>query len=742
MQLDRIFRAESVAVIGASRDDRKRGYQAIKTLQNEEYEGKIYPVNPRGESILGLRCFKNILDIEDPVDLALITTPAATIPGVLKQCGKKGIAGAVIIAGGFGELGEKGRRLERSILVAAQENGVRIIGPNTSGMINVKKHLNLVGIKNVPQGDIALLSQSGNVALHLITEAGLTSCKGFSYYVGVGNEVDIKFHEYLEYFTNDPDTRAILMYVEGLREGRKFLQQAYITTEKKPIILLKSGRSTTGIQSAGSHTGAMAGISEVARTAFERAGIITIENVDELFPAAETLTCLPPIYKNRIAILADGGGHATIAADLLTDYGVRMPPLRMNTRARLRELLPPNASVKNPIDVAGGADANPNVFADCAEAILKDDRIGGLLIVGLFGGYGIRFAERLKFIEEDAAHRMGKLVRKTGKPIVLHSLYNFAQPHSLELLRYYDIPVYGSLDISCRCIAALCHYGHNLEDPVRKASFVFTWEKNAKQEGIAIIENARKESRHVLMEHEGKALLALHDVPVSADRLVRNAEDAVRIAGELGGEIALKVVSPDILHKTDAGGVELHLKGADRITWAFNKIMENARRFDKDAKIMGCIVSPMAGDGLEVIIGTKIDPQFGPVIMFGIGGILVEVVKDVSFRVLPISKNAPHKMIREIKSFPILNGVRGRPPVDKEAICHLLSKVSEIIEAYPQIQEMDLNPVIAHDSGLTIVDVRIILKNERHQKRNHHNSRRLSQKNDFENDRLRETLKK
>ncbi len=712
MSLDRIFKADSIAIIGASRDDRKRGYQAIKTLQDEKYEGKIYAVNPRGESVLGLKCFKTILDIEDPVDLALITTPAQTIPDVLRGCGKKGVAGAVIIAGGFGEQGEKGRRLEHSILEAAQKSGVRMIGPNTSGMINVRKHLNLVGVKDVPVGNIALLTQSGNIALHMITEAVLKSHQGFSYYVGVGNEVDIKFHEYLEFFTNDPDTRAILMYVEGLRDGRRFLQQANVTTGEKPIILLKSGRSATGSQSAGSHTGALAGISEVSRTAFERAGIITIENVDELFPSAETLASLPPIYNKSIAILADGGGHATIASDLLTDYGVKIPTLKRKTQERLKELLPPNASVKNPVDVAGAADTDPSQFADWAETILQDERIGGLLIVGLFGGYAIRFAERLRFIEEDAAHRMGKLVKKTGKPIVLQSLYDFAKPHSLELLKYYDIPVYGSLDIACRCISVLCDYGHKLEGPHRKASFVFHWGKHAKDEGQAIIDHALKEGREVLLEHEGKALLALHDAPVSADRLARDAEEAVRIAEGMNGEVALKIVSPDILHKTEASGVTLYLKEPEEIRNAYNQIIESAKKYKKDAEIMGCVVSPMAGDGVEVIIGTKVDPQFGPVIMFGIGGILVEVVKDVSFRVLPISSKAPYKMMKEIKSYPILNGVRGRPPVDQEAIAQLLLKVSEIIEAYPQIQEMDLNPVIAHESGLTIVDVRIILKTE------------------------------
>ncbi|MCD6352677.1 MAG: acetate--CoA ligase family protein [Proteobacteria bacterium] len=711
MTLQRVFNAQSVAIIGASQDEKKRGFQAIKTLIDEKYEGEIYPVNPHEEFILGLRCYKSVLNIEKDVDLALITTPAETVPSILKDCGRKGIAGAVIIAGGFAELGGQGKDLENRIVKVAGQYNIRLIGPNTSGMINVKKNLNLVGLKDVPKGDIALLTQSGNIALHLITEAKLKSQKGFSYYVGVGNEADIKFHEYLELFESDPGTKAILMYVEGLRDGRKFLQQAYKTTTKKPIILLKSGRSSAGSQSAGSHTGALAGISEVAQTAFELAGIITIENPDELFPAAETLSSLPPIYNNRVAILADGGGHATIAADLLTDHGVEIPVLSKKTQARLKEILPPNASVQNPIDIAGGADSNPDVFADCAKIISEDKRIGGLLIVGLFGGYGIRFSEKLKFIEEDAAHRMGKLLKKTEKPIILHSLYNFAQPHSLELLRYYGIPVYDSLDIACRCIAVLCQYGHKIAMPHRKASFIFNWGAKAKKKGEEIIRTAQKEGRNILLEQEAKELLKLHGAPVSLDRLAKNADEAVKIADDLGGEVVLKIVSPDILHKSDAGGVKLNLKTKAEIKKAFDKIIENAGSYNKEADIRGCIVSRMAGEGIEVIIGTKIDEQFGPVIMFGVGGILVEVLKDISFRVLPISRTAPAEMMSDIKSYSILNGVRGKPPVDKEALSSLLLTVSEIIESYPQIQEMDLNPVIAHEDGVTIVDARIILKN-------------------------------
>ena len=710
MSLERILNAESVAIVGASKNETKRGYQAIRTLLEEKYEGRIYPVNPKEKSILGFKCYAKLTDITDPIDVALVATPAHTLPSVLEDCGKKGINGAVVLAGGFGEIGSQGRKLEDDMVAVAQKYHIRLIGPNTSGMLNLKDNLNLVGLKDAPRGNIALLTQSGNMALTLITEAKIKSCKGFSYYVGVGNEADIKFHEYLEFFRQDPDTRAILMYVEGMRNGREFLQQAQKTTLEKPIILLKSGRSATGKRSAGSHTGALAGISEVAKGAFKRAGIVVIENSDELFPAAETLSSLPPIKNNKVAILADGGGHATIAADLLTDLGVELPELSEKTRIRLQKILPAAASVLNPVDVAGGTDADPSVFADCAEIILNDPNVGGLLIVGLFGGYGIRFAESLALMEEDAAHRMGKLVKKRNKPIVLHSLYNSEKPHALDLLRYYNIPVYDSLDISTRCIAVLAEYGSYLASYHTKTTFHFDWKTKANPEGTKIIRKARQDGRHALLEYEAKKLFEIHGAPVPQDCLVQSEDEAVQCAQDMQKDVAIKIVSPDILHKSDAGGVRIKLGSEKEIRSAYREIMKNSKTYDAKADIRGVLVSPMADEGVEVIIGTKVDDQFGPVIMYGLGGIMVEILKDVAFRVLPISHTEARKMMEETKSYPILDGVRGTPALDKKALRKLLMLCSDIVESYPQIEEMDLNPVIVHEKGVSIVDARIILK--------------------------------
>jgi acetyltransferase len=710
MNLDRIMKPESVAIVGASKNETKRGFQAIRTLVAEQYEGRIYPVNPKEKSILGFKCYPSVSAIEGPVDVALVATPARTLPGVLEDCGRKNVKGAVVLAGGFGEIGSEGRALEDEMVAVARKHKIRLIGPNTSGMLNLMDHLNLVGLRDTPSGDIALLTQSGNMALTLITEAKLKSRKGFSYYVGVGNEADIKFDEYLEFFRQDPDTRAILMYVEGLREGRKFLQQARKTTLEKPIIMLKSGRSTTGKRSAGSHTGALAGISEVASGAFRRAGIVVIENSDELFPVAETLSSLPPVKNKKIAILADGGGHATIAADLLTDLGMEIPELSEKTQQKLKEILPAAASVPNPVDVAGGTDADPSVFASCARVMLKDPNVGGLLLVGLFGGYGIRFAESLALMEEDAAHQMGKMVRKRKKPIVVHSLYASEKPHALDLLRYYNIPVFDSLDIAVKCVGALGQYGEYLGSYHSKASFDLQWGAKAKKEGRALIAAARNESRNYLLEHEAKQLLKIHGATTLNDRLATSADEAVEAAGKLGGAVAMKIVSPDILHKSDIGGVRLGLNSGGEVRDAYKQIVNNAKKAHPRADIRGVLVTPMVAAGLEVIIGTKTDDQFGPVIMYGLGGIMVEILKDVAFRVLPVTPTDMKRMIAETKSGPILKGIRGQAPLDQKGLRRLLTICAEVAEAYPDLEEMDLNPVIVHEKGVSLVDARIILK--------------------------------
>ncbi|HKI48239.1 MAG TPA: acetate--CoA ligase family protein, partial [Desulfobacteria bacterium] len=346
------------------------------------------------------------------------------------------------------------------------------------------------------------------------------------------------------------------------------------------------------------------------------------------------------------------------------------------------------------------------------EIMLHDPHVGGLLVVGLFGGYNIRFAESLAFVEEDAAHRMGKLIKDMGKPIVVHSLYNYARPHSLDLLRYYRIPVYDSLEVACKSISVLSEYGNYLASYNAKQKFVFSKGKKAKPRGREIFQRAREEGRTALFEHEAKELMGLHGGQHFSSRLVHSADEAVIAATEMDGPVAMKIVSSEILHKSDAGGVQLNLATEGDIRAAYEAIMKGAAAYDAAAHIQGALVEPMMKTGLELIVGTKMDDQFGPVIMFGIGGILVEVLKDVVFRVLPISERSARKMIDEIRSVELLNGFRGSPPVDRKALKNLLLTISEIVGSYKDIQEIDLNPVIAYENGFGIADARILLKKE------------------------------
>ncbi len=698
----------SVAIIGASKDPRKRGFRAIQTLLQEKFAGAIFPINPNETEILGLPCYGDLASVVHEVDLALICTPARTLPAMVRACGEKGVKGAVVLAGGFSEGSEAGAQLEREMVSVAREFGVRIVGPNTSGMFNTYKACNLVGFSNLQQGGLGILSQSGNMALSLVTEGQINGHMGFSTYVGVGNEADLQFHEYLDYFGDDPQTQVVVAYVEGLKDGGAFLESARRVSRRKPVVLYKSGRTEVGQNTAKSHTGALAGSYDVARGALRQAGVTVVSQSDQILPVAEALALLPAPSGKRVAILADGGGHATIAADALTDQGLELPKLRTATREQLAAILPPAAALSNPVDVAGGTDANPEVFADCAEAILGDPSVDLLLIVGLFGGYGIRFSETLTPIESHAASRLGGLLERFGKPILLQSLYAPLRTEALVTLREAGVPVHDSVEIAVNCLVALAEYGAARER-IRTSvqNVVIATEGSAE----AIVADARGEGRNSLLEHEARALLQAYDISIPPSVLVRSPEELAQANIQLGEvPLAMKVVSQDILHKSDAGGVKLNVAGETQLQQAYSDIINNSRAYQADADIKGVLVSPMAPrGGIEIIIGVTRDPQFGPIMMFGLGGIFVEVLKDVVFRSLPLTATDAGEMLNEIKAGAILDGVRGAPPVDRQAIVDLMLCVSRTCLAHPEIVELDLNPVLGYADGYVLVDARIIL---------------------------------
>ncbi|MGH1427902.1 MAG: acetate--CoA ligase family protein [Arenicella sp.] len=720
--LQTILAPQSIAIVGASRDAAKRGNLAIRYLQENAYQGDIYPIHPREAEILGLACFSSVGDLPKIPDLALICTPAHTLPDIIRDCGQIGIKGAVVLATGFSEIGDAGTALENRMLAAAKETGIRIIGPNTSGIFNAHCGANLVGYRDLHSGSIGLLSQSGNMALSLVTEGTQNAHIGFSTYIGVGNEADIQFHEYLEYFHRDKATQVVVGYIEGLKSGRDFLKSAAQVCSEKPIVIYKSGRTEIGQKTAQSHTGALAGSYAMAKDVMRQAGITLVERADEILPTAETLSLVSPLLplkSKNVAVLADGGGHAAIAADSLDVAGLQIPNLSEETQKALQEILPEGAAVSNPVDVAGGTDNDPFVFIQCADLLLRDPNIDALLVVGLFGGYALRFNESLLELELLCAQEFPVLIEKTGKPILLQSLYQPMETEPLVNLRSFGVPVFESIDTASRCLASVVNYSE-AQHRLRKQSSTPAVATYSNQTNT-LISHALLDQRNCLYEYEALEALKEYEADIVEPYIVRNHTELSTFIKQLENDAlsdeniakqrwVMKIVSKDILHKTDAGGVSLNVKNSALET-SYHQILSNAKQYDANADIHGVLITPMAsGSGVEVIIGVTNDKQYGPVMMFGLGGIFVEVLKDVVFRSLPITPVDAREMLSEIAGSKILTGVRGRPGVNLNALEQLMVSVSSLCIHHPEIEELDLNPVLAREEDYCVLDARIILK--------------------------------
>jgi acetate---CoA ligase (ADP-forming) len=705
--LDPVLKPGSIAVIGASADPRKRGYQAIQALREAGYAGAIYPVNSKGGELLGLEVASSVAAIDGSPDLALVCTPAASVPQVLEDCALKGIRGAVVLALGFGEIGGDGAALEGEIREVARRTGVRVVGPNTSGVMNLSMGLNLIGVRGVRPGGIALLAQSGNMLLGLLNEAMSSEHHGVSICVGVGNQSDIGFEEYLEYLGEEPNTAAIVMYVEGFENGEDFLRVARRVSARKPIVLLKGGRSAAGSTAARSHTGAIAGEYAMVRAALKQVGVVEVRRSDELFAVADTLASQPPVPRGAgVALLSDGGGHATVAADALSELGVPLAELSAATRAALRALLGPMANVTNPIDVAGAADRDPAVFTECLRIVAEDGAVGGVLMAGLFGGYAIRFAAELTEEETAAAGEIAEIFLAAGKPLVVHSLYARSGSEPLRTLRRRAVPVVESLETACRCIAAACERGEVLGRPLEEIV--------APPPAAIGFHPARRDGRTALLETEVREVVSRHGVQVVPATLCASEDEAIAAAAAIGGPVVLKVVSPAIPHKTEAGGVLLGISGAGAVAAAFRRIHESAAAYARArgerAGVRGVLVSPMLPSPVaELLVGVRRDPHFGPVLSLGAGGTLVEILRDVSLRLLPISAREVREMLSEIRVADVLQGIRGRPAADLPALVELVLAMAETALAHEELLEIEANPVFAYPTGAVAVDVRAFL---------------------------------
>ncbi|MCR9243675.1 MAG: acetate--CoA ligase family protein [bacterium] len=704
--LERIFRPRGVVVIGASEDPTKRGNQAIAALRHGGFAGEIQGVNPKGGTVHGVTLQRSIAEAAGELDAALICTPAQTVPTVLEECADRGIAGAIVLALGFRESGGAGEELEARVRDIVQRTGVRVVGPNTSGILNPHIGLDLIGVPDVPAGRIALLGQSGNVTLQLLTEARRRTRAGFSLVIGVGNETDLRFDEYLEYLGDDPDTAAIAMYVEGFRQGQKFLETAARVTAKKPVVLLKGGRSVRGRAAARSHTGALAGSYPVFRAGLKQSGIVQVRRTDELLHVSETLASQPVRGNYRsIAILTDGGGHGTLATDALQTFGAPLAELSSVTAVELQRTLGATTPPANPIDLAGTADQDPMMFARCVEQLMHDENVSTVFVVGLFGGYHQRFATELLPREVAAAQAIVESSRRHRRAVVIYSLYADTPSEPLDVLRQAGVPVVTSIEVAARCAAALTERGRQLDR--RRGT---PPPPGQQWPGMSAL---REAERRVLLETEARDLIAGYGAAIVQGTLCESREAAAAAAQAIGGKVALKCVAGGVLHKTEAGGVKVGVTAAATGA-AFDEITDNVRVYCQKRGVVpdqkGVLVVPaLPKPVVELLVGYKKDPQYGGVIVVGLGGTAVEVLNDITLRMLPIQRADAKRMLAELRGARLLKGHRGSPAVDREAVIDVIMAVARCAMSNPEVVELEINPLFAYDHGAVAVDVRALL---------------------------------
>ncbi|MFV1987430.1 MAG: acetate--CoA ligase family protein [Gemmatimonadota bacterium] len=726
-----IFEPKSVGVVGASSDPQKRGHQVVAALQRSGFSGPIHPVNPKGGEIRGLPVARSIAEIDVPPDLVYVATPAAAVPDVVAGCGTAGVGGAIVPAVGFRESGPDGALLEARLLAAARETGIRVVGPNTSGLLNTHIGLHMVGGEPLAAGGLAIVSQSGNVALDLMTSAAARPL-GVSIYVGPGNETDVGFHEILEYLAGHEPTRAIVMYMEGVQHGSDLYRVVKCVSKVKPVVVLKGGRSDAGTRSARSHTGSVAGSYRVFRAAARQSGMIEVDGSDELYAVGETLALQPVPARLGSAgagfvVLSDGGGHATIAADRFVRLGVPLARLAAETQAQLRALLGPAASVRNPVDAAGAPDSAPSVLVRAVEIASADPACAGILLSGLFGGYAIRFAESLESEERAAANGLAEAVARAGIPLVVHSLYERRAPAPLRRLLEAGVPVYGSLELAATCCAALCRRvrastpspgsarqgdGDPPVSDARPASSVPAEPGALEESGAGAV------SVDWLSEVETRELVARNGVTVVDGVFCRSEGDVEQATRALPGPWAVKAVSKALQHKTEAGAVRLGCEDLEAVERAYRECTAAARAYlgspvhpggrrasAESDPVEGALLTRMLPSPVaELLIGGRRDAAFGPILTVGFGGVDVELAPDISIRVLPVSADEVVEMWSELGRSPVLFGHRGSPGVDLDGLVSTALAVGRCLLDDPMLAEVELNPVFAYPDRCVAID--------------------------------------
>ena len=696
--LDGIMHPKAIAVVGASATPGKIGYTVLYNLINQGFTGTIYPINPTADEILGLKCYASVLDVPGEIDTAVITIPAKIVPEGIAECGKKGVKGVIIITSGFSEVGK--RDLEEQIVAIAHQYGMRVLGPNIVGVLSNSDKMNASFAPYLPlAGKATLISQSGALLI-AIDAATYTRGVGFDKLISIGNMSDLDFADIIGWLNEDPNTTCITLYVEGFKNGRSFMDVCRTAT--KPIIALKAGVSAHGAAAAASHTGSLAGAAKVYGAAFEQAGVVQASDLDNLFDRTLALSLQPAMKGDNMLIITNGGGVGVLATNSAERFGLPLKFAPLEVQTELKKHMPDFGSAKNPVDLTGMA--GNEWYHDAVKYAYAHNWVDGLAILYCETAVTnpLEIAKSIKAaLDESGA---------SGKPVAISFVGGERSEEAMAWLVKNGLPAYGAPDRAINAMAALREFSRM--KAIASEAFQSCGDEG-RAVAIKVIERARNDGRDSLTEIEAKEVFSAYGLPVTRTKLAKSVDDAVKLADEVGYPVVMKIVSPDILHKSDAGGVKVNIKDEPSVRDAFRSIMANAKEYKADANIHGIAVQEMAPWGTEVILGSVNDPTFGPTMMFGLGGIFVEVLKDVTFRVAPVSSSQALRMLGEIRGAPILAGVRGEAPRDRQAMAETICAYSTmILDLADEISESDANPVLVYGEGkgIKVVDARIILK--------------------------------
>jgi acetyltransferase len=704
LPLDAIFAPRAVAVIGATEKPGSVGRAILRNLISNPFGGAVYPVNPHRPNVLGIRAYARIADVPESVDLAVVVTPAPTVPDVVRECVEAGVKGAIIISAGFKETGREGAELESKVMEAARRGPMRLIGPNCLGVMRPGLGLNATFATQIARpGTVGFLSQSGALCTAIL-DWSLRVNVGFSAFVSVGSMLDVGWGDLIDYLGGDPDTKCIVVYMESVGDARSFLSASREVALSKPIIVIKPGRTETAAKAAASHTGSLAGSDEVLDAAFRRVGVLRVNSISQVFDIAEVLSKQPRPRGPRLAIVTNAGGPGVLATDALIENRGELAALSSQSMEALNRSLPPAWSHNNPIDILGDADAER--YARTLAITAQDPNIDGFMVI---------LTPQTMSDPTGTARELQAYAKVPGKPVLASWMGGSAVEPGEQILDHASIPTFAYPDAAAQAFTLMWRSYYNLQALYETPSLPTRGgaQQSARETAEAIVATARRQGRTVLTEVESKQIVAVYGIPTLETRIATTEDEAVAAARATGFPVALKLHSLTITHKTDVGGVQLDLNSTDAVSNAYRNIESAVDRHAGPGHFQGVSVQPMvARDGYELIVGSSLDPQFGPVLLFGAGGQLVEVIKDRALGLPPLNTTLARRMMEQTKILTALRGVRGRPPVDVPALEQLLVRFSHLVVEQRGIKEIDINPLLASPERLVALDARVILHDE------------------------------